>query len=154
MAFSHGKDFKVQLGTTGAPAVLGDVSPYLNSCSFPREKETAETTAFGNASKTRIAGLLDGSFSLEGFFDPTAIRHSRPADEGRNTRAALEHRGLSIAQRGIAGCRNIFLTDVFLNHAAVIGGEHNDGVFPEAVLLKPVHDLSHFVIRGRNDFCV
>lgn len=71
MAFSHGKDFQVQLGSAGSPAVLVDISAYCTSCSFPREKETAETSAFSDASKSRVAGLVDGSFSLEGIFDPT-----------------------------------------------------------------------------------
>jgi predicted secreted protein len=71
MAFSHGKDFKIRLGSTGTPGTLVDISAYCNSVAFPSERETAETTTFNKASKTRIAGLRDGSFSFEGFFDPT-----------------------------------------------------------------------------------
>lgn len=72
MAFSHGKDFDVNLAPAGDPTTVGDFSQYCNSCSFPREKETSETTKFGDAAKTRVSGLTDGSFSLEGFFDPAA----------------------------------------------------------------------------------
>ena len=72
MAFSHGKDFDVNLATAAAPTVVGDFSQYCNSCSFPQSRETAEATVFGNSSKAKLAGLRDSSFSLEGFYDPAA----------------------------------------------------------------------------------
>lgn len=84
MAFSHGKDFVFKIGTAGIPGTPVDISQYLTGVSFPREKETAETTTMGKASKTRIAGLVDGSISIEGNYDPTV---------DAQLEALLEHTG-------------------------------------------------------------
>ena len=65
MAFGHGKDEVVLVNGY-------NVSSYLSSAAVAREKETAETSAFGDSSKTRIAGLIDGTMSFEGFFDGAA----------------------------------------------------------------------------------
>lgn len=66
MAFGHGKNEVVLINGS-------DMSAYLNAASIPMEKETAETTVFGNAAKTRLSGLRDGSMSFEGFFDGAAL---------------------------------------------------------------------------------
>lgn len=62
MAFVHGKSSVVLFNAT-------NLSPYLNSASTTNNVETAETTAFGNNSKTYIIGLKDGTISLAGMFD-------------------------------------------------------------------------------------
>lgn len=66
MAFGHGKDEVVIVNGR-------NVSSYLSAAGVTHEKETAETTTFGKASKTRIAGLVDGGISLEGFYDGAAL---------------------------------------------------------------------------------
>ena len=69
MAFSHGKNAVVKLDN-GA-GTLTDITAYLSKAALERMRDTAETTVFGLSSKTYIAGLLDGTFSGEGKFDPT-----------------------------------------------------------------------------------
>lgn len=62
MAFVHGKSTVVLFDAT-------NLSGYLNSASASSNVETAETTAFGNNSKTYIVGLKDGTISVAGMFD-------------------------------------------------------------------------------------
>ena len=49
-----------------------DLSAYLNSADWARTCEAAETTTFGQDSKTYIPGLKDGSMSASGLFDGAA----------------------------------------------------------------------------------
>jgi len=51
-------DYSISLGTT-------DFSSSLNSVTLDVSVEEQETTAFGNSSRTRIAGLKDASISLD-----------------------------------------------------------------------------------------
>ena len=51
-------DYSITLGTT-------DFSSSLNSVTLDVSVEEQETTAFGNSSRTRIAGLKDASISLD-----------------------------------------------------------------------------------------
>ena len=67
--FTHGKNAYFALHNTAASLVA--ISDTLNEISMPREIETAETTAFGNADKTYITGLADATISLSGMFDAT-----------------------------------------------------------------------------------
>lgn len=62
--FKHGKNAQFELEGT-------NLSNTLNEISLPREIETAETTAFGDADKTYITGLADATISLSGMFDAT-----------------------------------------------------------------------------------
>jgi len=65
MAFIHGKDTTIYLGTT-------DLSSYANAFDVARTSDVAETTTFGKSSKTYVAGMKDGTISMSGFFDATA----------------------------------------------------------------------------------
>lgn len=66
MAFVHGK------GT--AYTIDGeDLSVYSNSVTFTRTADTHETTTFGKNSKVFAAGLKDGTASMEGIYDNTAL---------------------------------------------------------------------------------
>jgi len=67
MAFVHGKKavFKID-NSAGTPT---DISAYCEEVSLSRSIETAETTTFGNDSKTYITGLTDATVSLSGKFD-------------------------------------------------------------------------------------
>lgn len=62
MAFIHGKN--VAVFYNGA-----NLSRYFNEASISQDIETAETTAFGDAAKTYITGLKDGTMSMSGMFD-------------------------------------------------------------------------------------
>ena len=73
MAFTHGKTAYFALDNSGGSLI--DISAYLDDVSFPQTVETAETTTFGNASKTYIVGLKDSTVSLSGKFDPTLDAH-------------------------------------------------------------------------------
>ncbi len=69
MPFVHGKSTDFRLDNSGG--TLTDISSYLDNVSFPQPIETAETTVFGQASKTYIVGLKDSSISLSGKWDST-----------------------------------------------------------------------------------
>ena len=62
MAFVHGKGTAVSLDGN-------DLSAYSNSVTFTRTADTHETTTFGKSAKTYVAGLTDGTASIEGFYD-------------------------------------------------------------------------------------
>lgn len=63
--FRHGKRTAVLLNGT-------DMSPFLNDATTTQAIETAETTTFGDADKTYITGLADGTISTSGLFDSSA----------------------------------------------------------------------------------
>jgi hypothetical protein len=65
MAFVHGKDSFISVDAS-------DISSYTDGVTHDRSVDTAETSAFGDDDKTFIAGLEDGSFSLNGHWDATA----------------------------------------------------------------------------------
>lgn len=71
MAFKHGKDSKVYINQT-------DFSTYFNSVDVARTADVAESTTFGENSKTYITGNKDGTFSVAGFFDATADATLQP----------------------------------------------------------------------------
>ena len=65
MAFIHGKATTVLHNTV-------NLSAYFNDAGANRTVETAETTAFGDNSKTYIVGLQDGTITASGMWDNTA----------------------------------------------------------------------------------
>lgn len=65
MAFIHGKDTVVYFNES-------DYSTYFSSVDLSATADVAESTTFGNTSKTYIAGERDGTIGLTGFFDATA----------------------------------------------------------------------------------
>lgn len=65
MSFSHGRLAYVSVAGT-------DLSAYFSSTDLPIDVENADTTTFGNAWHTNIAGLAGATFSLSGYWDPTA----------------------------------------------------------------------------------
>jgi hypothetical protein len=62
MVFRHGRKTGIILGTT-------NLTQFLNESSVNSSVETAETTAYGEDSKTYIIGISDGTASLGGMFD-------------------------------------------------------------------------------------
>lgn len=71
--FRHGKStvFKVD----NAAGSLTDISNTLTDVSFPQSVDTAETSAFGDSSKTYVVGLKDATISVSGNFDATVDAH-------------------------------------------------------------------------------
>lgn len=66
MAFVHGK------GTV--TTIDGDdLSAYSNSVQFNRSADTHDVTTFGKNSKVYAAGLKDGTATIEGIYDNTAL---------------------------------------------------------------------------------
>jgi hypothetical protein len=62
MPFVHGKNTTILIDEF-------NLSAFFNSADVAATAETAETTTFGNAAKTYIAGLQDATLSLAGLFD-------------------------------------------------------------------------------------
>jgi len=67
MAFSHGKVAVLKIDN--AAGALVDISAISNAADLANQTGTGETTSFGSASKTFIAGLKDGTFSIGGSYD-------------------------------------------------------------------------------------
>lgn len=65
MAFRHGKDTVVTLNAV-------NLSAFSNSTAFNDETEANETTTYGRARKTYMAGLGDGKVTLQGVYDDGA----------------------------------------------------------------------------------
>lgn len=66
MAFVHGKGTVVKIGST-------DISAYSNSVTFSRTADTHDVTCFGKTAKVYAPGLKDGTASIEGVYDNTAV---------------------------------------------------------------------------------
>lgn len=65
MTFRAGRLAEVSIAGT-------DLSAYSDSCDLGIDIDVLDTTTFGNTWKTAIAGLIGGSFSMGGNYDPTA----------------------------------------------------------------------------------
>jgi len=59
----HGKNTEVLLGAI-------NLSPYMNSADFSIDVDTADTTTFGSAWKTAIAGQAGSKADFAGLYDP------------------------------------------------------------------------------------
>lgn len=66
MAFSHGRLTYFKLGTT-------DLSAFMDSTDFDQGSDVHETTTYGKTWKTKAPGLKEGSFSVGGLYDSTAV---------------------------------------------------------------------------------
>lgn len=65
MAKVHGKDSYFSVDSD-------NLTTYLDNISFPRTRETVQTSTMGLESHTYTAGLMDGTISLSGKWDDTA----------------------------------------------------------------------------------
>ena len=65
MAFSYGSAAKVYAGGY-------NLTTFLSSAGIPLAADTGEVSAFGSTAKAYIAGLKDGTFSAEGYYDGSA----------------------------------------------------------------------------------
>jgi hypothetical protein len=91
MAFSHGSKAKVLLNGY-------DVSNFVKSASFSGSLDTAETSVMGNTSKQFVTGLLDGSMSLDGYFDGA----TGAIDEIMNSATSVTTDGIMYFPQGYA----------------------------------------------------
>ena len=73
MAFVAGKNSSFKLDNSSAS--LTDLSAYITDVSGDFGDDTAETTVFGDDSKTYILTLADGTVSVTGLFEAPLIAH-------------------------------------------------------------------------------
>lgn len=66
MSFVHSKGTAVSLGAQ-------DLTNFSNSCTVTRTAEAQDVTTFGKDSMVYAAGLKDGTASIEGVYDDTAL---------------------------------------------------------------------------------
>lgn len=66
MAFSHGRLAYFKLATT-------DLSAVMDNIDFDHGGDVHETTTYGKTYKTKVGGLKEGSFSIGGLYDSTAV---------------------------------------------------------------------------------
>lgn len=64
MAFKHGKAAAFYLGTN-------NLSAFCDQLELSIEVDTSDTSTFGGNWKTALAGLVGGSLSVSGDYDPT-----------------------------------------------------------------------------------
>lgn len=65
MALRHGRLAYISVDGT-------DLSAYFNGYSYDVEVDNSDTTTFGAAHRSNIAGLIGATVSADGFYDPTA----------------------------------------------------------------------------------
>jgi hypothetical protein len=70
MAFVHSKDTVVKVATK-------DLSTYTDTSELPRTADSHDVTTYGNDSHRKAGGLLDGSFTMSGTYDNTALNGPR-----------------------------------------------------------------------------
>lgn len=74
MAFIHGKDTFVSINGV-------NLSAYSNKSEFKRTRDSHDVTTFGNGVHIYQGGLGDGTATLEGIYDNTAVTGPRGALE-------------------------------------------------------------------------
>ena len=65
MAFIHGRNTFISIDAN-------DLSGFIKNSEFSREKDTHDTTTYGDDDKTYISGLGDSTFSMDGVYDDGA----------------------------------------------------------------------------------
>jgi hypothetical protein len=76
MAGKVAKLLDFRLGSFGTPTTLVDVSGKISDVKINRGADTPEVTAFnGSGAKDYAAGLTEGSFSVDFFYDATLDTH-------------------------------------------------------------------------------
>lgn len=68
----HGKKTYFAIEDSGA-ATLRNISPYVNSVTWGRANDSHDTTCFGSEGHTFITGLTNGTITVAGFWDKTAL---------------------------------------------------------------------------------
>lgn len=68
----HGKDTYFSLEDS-AGTTLRNLSPYVNSVEYSRSNDTHDNTTFGAEGHTWQTGLTNGTITIAGFWDKTAL---------------------------------------------------------------------------------
>lgn len=68
--FVHGKNTVIKVATK-------DLSQFTDSSELPLTVDSHDTTTYGNNSHRKDGGLLDGSFTMSGTYDKTAVTGPR-----------------------------------------------------------------------------
>lgn len=100
MAFKHGKNTKIYINQN-------DFSTYFNNADTTRTADVAESTTFGNSSKTYVVGNKDGTVSLGGFFDATADATLQPLIGGADFVFVMGIDGVDALDNCVFGQANI-----------------------------------------------
>lgn len=77
----HGKDTYFSLEDSGG-ATLRNLSPYVNSVSYSRQNDTHDSTVYGAEGHTFVTGLTNGTITVAGFWDKTALVGSATVFDG------------------------------------------------------------------------
>lgn len=72
MAFVHGKDTYISVNGV-------DLSPYTKTSELSHEADIHDVTTYGKTRKVKKGGLIDGTGSLSGVYDSTAVTGPRAA---------------------------------------------------------------------------
>jgi hypothetical protein len=74
MGALHGRNGRLYADLAATPTTTGALTavPFLADYSIEQARDRVETTAFGDGTKTYVAGLADASGSLSGFYDDTS----------------------------------------------------------------------------------
>lgn len=72
MAFIHAKNTVITVATK-------DLSAYTDTSELPRTADSHDVTTYGNDSHRKAGGLLDGTFTMSGTYDSTAVTGPRAA---------------------------------------------------------------------------
>lgn len=112
MAVQHGSKAVLKLhdGTS-----LRDMSAYLTQTGMNRQRDLAETTPIGGTTyKQYITGLRDGTFPLEGNYDPTVDGYLS-AMYDNDASAAFEYYPHGNASGSVKYAGNFVLTSFEIN---------------------------------------
>jgi hypothetical protein len=81
-----GKNLDFQLGSTGSPAVLVDLSNKVQTAGLDIERDLLEANRFNNSgAKSNLKGLYGGKFPVTFFYDATVYTQMLNAVLGDNT---------------------------------------------------------------------
>lgn len=69
MAFGHGKNAKFLLANVAGSTI--DISQYIQKVNFSNMRDEVDVTTLGAVYRAFLSGIIDGSFDLEGIWDPT-----------------------------------------------------------------------------------
>ena len=113
----HGKITALKITDSGG--TLRDISTSLREVNFPREADTAETSAFGTTDKTYVVGLVGSSLTCSGMFDATVdgyLNGIRGLDIGGAYTGVFQYgpEGTTtgrVRYNGVALCTNYSLTN-------------------------------------------
>jgi len=97
MAFSSGNVAIFRMDSTAGGA-LTDISAYISKVTFPFERKSTDLPRLGGNATAKLTGPVNGTISLEGWYDPTIENIFRTA----MTEATAVSRSYEYSQQGSA----------------------------------------------------